>query len=422
MSYDRRDLAEFLAVFVFALTLIYYSLSFWQNKASWDPCAYEMTGARLLGANTYFEALRAPIPSLLYKFFGLYGYFIFSWLFLAASVVVFARRMRLSPLILFLLLVPPSAAVWYVVGGSEIVALAFLFLGAAFSDSLLSAFFFALTVLARYVFAPFVLFFVPWRRFRDVRFALLYVTVFIAPLLLWSVWQWVVYGNPIASYADFLYVNSYENGHRVPIPLPAMLLKSVWPSVVVGLPFLDGRSVVFAAVVLLLAAYAGIQRPRFYLPFTIPFAVSAARRLPRDLGFLMLLVWIPATLYTLHFYSWSGAVYHQMASVADGCAVVSNVWVPLVCLGVHAVAPPLDLNSFLALVRSGWLGVMEKDVPYPPYTVDENAFRALGLPVRDYGRFFVVGNGCVHEDNWPLHPDPWNYYWRRLFIALGVAR
>ena len=293
-------------------------------------------------------------------------------------------------------------------------------MGAAYSENLLSALLFSLTFLSRYAFAPFVLFFFPWKRFRDHGYLIRYLALFLAPLLLWSIWQWLAYGNPLASYADFLYVNSYENGHRIPVPLPGMILKSVWPSLIIGLPFLDAWAAFFMAVVLVLAAYAGIQRPRFYLPMAIPLAISAARRLPRALGFIMLLVWIPSTLYTLHFYSWNDTLFRQMASVSNGCAVVSNVWVPLVCMGVHAIAPPPDVNDFLKLVYSGWIGVMEKGVPYPPYTVDENAFRGMGLPVRDYGRFFVVGNGCLHANSWPLPPNPWDYYWNRLFVALGI--
>lgn len=412
----------------YLLALFIFAVIFWHNKVPWDPCAYRLTGMRLLGADTYYEPLRAPIPSLLYAILGFYGYFAFVLVLFGVSVYVFTRRRGFSPLLFITLFVPALSWPYFVETGAELLSFSFLLLAAAYSEAVYAGLLFALAFLSRYVFLIFVPFFLPWKRyFGDRRLLIFHLAGFIAPILIWSAWQLFVYGHPLASYVDFLFVNSYLNPTSLKLPRFDKLFESTLPTALLALPGLDLFTAAMLVVALIVAAAAFVQRTRFYIPALLPLSLAAHRWMNRRFGIALAVAnVVVAFLFVYPLFSWgSRTLYEAAVSAMDSnCVYVSNVWVPLTCLGGYAVPPPPGAENNIELVpeyvrtiRSGYRAVVFRGVGFPAYMEDLNLYREYNIPVRDYGRFFIAGDGCVQPKNvWERSRD---LYSARLDLMLS---
>ncbi len=398
-----RDARWFLAYMGLFLA---FALLFLYGKVPWDPCAYMLTGRHMLGAEGYYEALRAPVPSLLFGTLGIPGYFAASIVLLAAGIAAFSRRKRVSPAALAVLLLPPLAWNYYVYGGSEILATAFLLLGAAYAESVGSSLLFALTFLTRYAYAILIPFFLPWSKYiRDRRFAALHIAGIAIPVVLWMLAQWKIYGDPLASFIEFYYVNGVVHPTAVKLPELGNILKVGSISLALGIPSMNVLEGAMFAVALLFAAMPAIPRARFYLPILIPLALAGSRKLENEravraivagsMVFAAIFV-IPGAL------EMSRPFYGRIAAEIDAnCAYISNVWVPLECMGVPAIPPPemeSDANRYFSMLLSGYRAVGLPWVQYPKYFVDLNAYAERNIPVEMKEGFFVAGRGCIPPD------------------------
>jgi len=413
--------ARLYVAYVFAFVL--FAFLFWRNKIPWDPCAYMLTGKHLLGGYTYYEALRAPVASLLYGVFGIYGFFIVSAALLACAVYVYSRKEGVRPLLLLTLLLPALSWPYYVEGGSEILALAFLLIGAAYSERPWAGQVFSLVFLSRYIYAFFVPFFLPWRTYaKNPRLALAHLVGFLAPVLLWSAVQWAVYGHPFASYIDFAYVNAHSPGTAIKPPRFDQLLGATLPTTALALPGLDLWALLFALVAIYTAVYPATPWYRFYLPLLIPLSVAAARWIKNErFAVVLALANVLLAFFVVYpAHSWDNAgIYTSMVRAMGGnCVYVSNVWVPLVCAGAYAL-PPSAVES----LQGGYFGALERGyraavllgVGHPPYMEDVNAYREKGIPLEHHGRFFLAGNGCIPPEGvWDGPKNPWQFYSGRL--------
>lgn len=422
----RRDLILYVGYIV---SIMVFAILFWHNKTPWDPCAYMETGKRIFGFYTYYEALRAPITSIFYGIFGLYGFFVVSLALLGYAVHVFSRKRGISPLLFLVLLVPALSWPYYVEGGSEILALAFLLLGAAYSERIWAGILFSLAFLSRYLYLAFVPFFLPWKRYRgNMRLLGAHLLGFAVPVLMWSALQWVVFGHPLASYIDFIYVNAYSHGTSLKPPRFDYLLQSTLPTTVLAIPGFDKVLGLFFLVALYFAVAPNIQWPRFYIPLLLPAALATVRWI-KDRRFAVVLAIVnifTAFFFVYPMFSWGNSVfYDSMANEMDGnCVYISNVWVPLVCEGKYAMAPPSeaesDANIYFDMLKNGYRAAVMMGVGFPAYMEDINKYIDWNVSIKLYDRFFLAGDGCISPEHiWDLPDNSWRFYSERLKAILS---
>ncbi len=425
----KRDDLLFIA-YILAVTA--FAFLFWHNKVAWDPCAYMLTGKRLLGENTYYEALRAPIPSLLNATLGFQGYIVAVTFLFGASLYIYARRKGFDPLLLIALFLPALSWPYFVETGTELLAFSFILLGAAFSEAAYAGVLFSLAFLSRYAFVYFIPFFLPWRQYaKGWKLAGIHLLGFGVPLIMWSIWQHLAFGHPLASYIDFLYVNSYLNPTTLKIPRIDHLLRTTLPTTVLGLFGMNVWTGLMLIAALLFAGIALVQWPRFYIPALLPLSLSAARvDWPKNLKYVLLLSNIAvAFIFVYPVFSWdSKSIYATAVEKMDAnCTYISNVWVPLICMGGNAIAPPPgaennpDLQQkYVEMLEEGYKAVVMRGVGFPAYMEDMNIYKENNIPVKDYDRFFIAGKGCIPPANlWEKPENAWEFYNERLLLILS---
>lgn len=408
--------------FLYLFAVFSFAVLFWSNRVPWDPCAYMLTGSHLLGNSTYFEALRAPITSLIYGVFGVYGFFLVSILLLAYAVYIYAERNYLRSLVFVALLLPAFSWPYYVLGGSEILSLAFLLLGAAYSKRSWAGAVFSLAFLSRYTYLFFIPFFLPWSSYRErPRLALAHLVGFSLPVLIWSAVQWVMFGHPLASYIDFALINTHSDAVSPSLPRFDLLLSATFPSILLAVPGISIHTLLFIVLASFLAPLTAVPQARYYLPVLIPASLAASRWIKGEKKILLLaFANLMLAVFVVFPSSFSGnaEVYRSIATKVDpNCAYMSNVWVPLICVGVNALVPPPP-DAYFDALKEGHSAIILMGVGHPAYMEDINQYIDRNIPIVRYDGFFLAGEGCAplgQEDAL----DYWQIYSKRLQMIIN---
>ncbi len=255
-------------------------------------------------------------------------------------------------------------------------------------DSLWGGALLGLAFLARY---SMILYAVPFAwlvlRNADARFLLKQATVAAAVVFPWLFYNFLTYGNPLASIADFLFLNSVARRYLWHWP-DISFLSVLLPTLLLAVPVKrrDLEWWTFAGMVFLSFFVTPERAGRYLLP-ALPFlAVVAVKniRASRARSVLSLFVVAVSILGSVFAFSVSRGLsptpFVSAAYALGGCPVVSNAWVPLACVGAWA-EPPIDENALRTRALAVYSGFSH------PAWATRNPFAVAAYYGKDYNLF-----------------------------------
>ncbi|NPA77002.1 MAG: hypothetical protein GXN93_04605 [Candidatus Diapherotrites archaeon] len=369
----------------------------------WDFCAYKLSGDYLLGiSHRYFEMFRPPAMPILLASLGTVGYFVLAEVLLAVAAILFARRFSFNPIIFYFLVQAPAAAVFSVTEGSEVLALAFGLLTLALYDSPLAGIFLGLAFLTRYsmVLYALPLLYLAWRHYRSQPRLLIYQAfAFLLVLAPWLAYNYVHFGNPLASMLDFTFLNGPAREYMWHWPDLSFLFVLI-PTILLAIPTSRRHWVWwgFAAIILLVYLVTPFRAVRYVVP-ALPFlAIPATENLQTSSARKQLTVFV-VIASLLGSLAVAGTVrgvdpqpFVSAAYALGNCTAVSNAWVPLACVGAHAkpLITPEDLSDHALVAFPSY--------PLPTWYSGKDPYAVAAYPGKDYNLY--VPAHCMVDENY----------------------
>jgi len=389
----------------------------------WDFCAYKLSGEYLLGVSgRYFEVFRPPLTPVLLAAIGTAGYFVLAEILLAIAAVLFSKRLSLDPLIFYFLVQVPAVAVFSVTEGSEVLALALGLLALAFYDSPLAGAFLGLAFLTRYSMVVYALplLYLAWHHYSSrPRLFVHQILAFLLVVAPWFAYNYVHFGNPFASVLDFAFLNGPARSYLWHWPNISFIF-ALLPTLLLAVPTSRKQGVwwIFAAVILAIYIVTPFRALRYIVPAVPLLAVPAAENVRRSgarrpLTIFIVVVSVLGALVIAG--NVTGIDPHPFVSAAyslGNCTAVSNAWVPLACVGAHALPliSPDDMKDRALAVFPGY--------PLPPW-YSGDPYAVVAYPGQEYNIFVPLQ--CVEGENYVgTYLDTYNRITGRQFTYRDV--
>jgi len=333
----------------------------------WDFCAYKLTGDFLLNRSPHYaEVFRPPLVPLFLSALGPAWYFLVSELLLAIAAYFFAKRLRLNPLLFYFLILAPVAAVQMVTEGSEVLALSLGILALAFFDSPLAGLFLGMAFLARYGMILYVvpLIWLAWPAYHKRPSIIMFQAVaFLAVVAPWLLYNAVVFGHPLASMLDFMFLNGTARSYLWHPP-DLRFLGVLLPTVLLAVPTRRKHVpwLAFALIVLVVYVLTPLRAVRYVIP-ALPFlSVVAAENISESSAkralsaFVVITSIFGAFVVATHTQGLDPRPFASAAYALGSCPAVSNAWVPLACVGSDArpLVTSTDMDGRAVVIFHGF--------------------------------------------------------------------
>ncbi len=385
----------------------------------WDFSVYVLNAQYLFGEGTYFEISRPPLMIFflgVFSFFGWraaeYIYIIFSSLLFFLSSLTLARSLRLQVFPFFLFSINAFVLLFALREGTELLALALLEFALAFliQNKNYAGFFLGLVCLTRY---PFVVFFPLLLFHKSWKTRLLSALGFVIAFIPWFWYNKVHYGNIFYSIADSYALNvlyrdyvphafhwsSFLFAGNILLPL------FFWGIFLVlyKQKFSREKAILFSLFLLIFYSVYSVKADvlRYYIPFTIPFvffSVSALEFFSQKSKKILLVSFIFLTLlFTLFgFLSYPSQDFSYIPEgihMIDGCALESNIWVPLNYYGRVSEANP-PAYAFNSSLENGNYILLYYDAREPAYMFNQSFLSGHPI-VMQTEEYILLGKGCL---------------------------